>query len=60
MVEYLNWLKRTCTKTMFENILKAAEDDIKFNRVNFGKCTNQEEFITICKMCHTALLRTGV
>ncbi|MGL5190888.1 MAG: hypothetical protein ACRC7S_14700 [Cetobacterium sp.] len=55
--EYLSWLKRNVSNELFTEIVTAAEDDIKFNRVGFNKTTTEEEFIAICKMCHTAFVR---
>ena len=55
--EYIDWLKRTVTDEMFRNVVNAADDDIKFNRVRFGKTTSSEQYVVICKQCHTALLK---
>lgn len=55
--EYFKWLKRNVSEELFNDIVNAAEEDIKFNRVGFNKTTTEEEFIVICKMCHTAFMR---
>lgn len=40
-------LKKRCSLEMFENILIATEDDIRFNRLNFNKKTPPKEFLEI-------------
>lgn len=60
LAEYLRWLKNNVSDELFIEIVTAAEEDIKFNRVGFKKRTSEEEFITICKMCHTTFVRAIV
>lgn len=40
-------LKRRCSSDLFEDILIAVEDDIRFNRLNFNKKTPPKEFLEI-------------
>lgn len=40
-------LKKRCSLEMFENILIATEDDIRFNRLNFNKKTPPKKFLEI-------------
>ncbi|WP_187372145.1 hypothetical protein [Clostridium ihumii] len=47
---FLKQLRAVTTKEEFKEILKIAEQDIKFNRVGFNRLTNQDNFINICKM----------
>lgn len=47
---FLKQLRAVTTKEEFKEILKIAEQDIKFNRVGFSRLTNQDNFINICKM----------
>ncbi|WP_315080829.1 hypothetical protein [uncultured Clostridium sp.] len=57
--EFLRELKTKVGEELFINILKDTTDDIKFNRVSFGKTTPQAKFIEICKMCTNINLRLG-
>lgn len=54
---YLNWLKKTTSRDIFNAVLNAVDEDIKFNRVAFGKRTSPQQFVVICQRCHTAILR---
>lgn len=58
-LKYLKWLKDSAGEDIFKQVVKAAEDDIKFNRVGFNKTTTEDEFIEICMLCHTAILKTA-
>lgn len=40
-------LKKRCSLELFENILIATEDDIRFNRLNFNKKTPLKKFLEI-------------
>lgn len=57
-LKYLKWLKNSAGEEIFKQVVKAAEDDIKFNRVGFNKTTTEDKFIEICMLCHTAILKT--
>ena len=46
--KFLRWLKANVTAEQFEDILAAADQDIKCNRVRFGKITGSKKFIEIC------------
>jgi hypothetical protein len=48
---FLTWLKANVTAEQFEDILLAADQDIKFNRVSFGRTTGSKKFIEICTIC---------
>lgn len=48
---FLDLLKSQTTEEEFMSILKDTDDDIKFNRVRFGKTTNLNEYIRICSIC---------
>lgn len=43
----LNDTKQNCGETIFKDALQMTTDDIKFNRIGFGKKTNSKEFMTI-------------
>ena len=58
--EFLSELKRQVTDEEFKIILAATDEDIKFNRVGFGKRTSPEQYINICKCCASLILRNGV
>lgn len=55
--EFLKWLKANVTEEQFKNILEAADQDIKFNRVGFGKITGPSIYIKICTSCAKVVLR---
>ena len=57
LIRILDELKANNTKENFERIMKATEDDIKFNRVRFNKRTSVNEFITILKLSEKVVLR---
>lgn len=40
-------LKKRCSSDLFEDILIAVEDDIRFNRLSFNKKTPPKEFLEI-------------
>ncbi|AQR95522.1 hypothetical protein [Clostridium saccharoperbutylacetonicum] len=54
---FLKWLKANVTEEQFKDILAATDQDIKFNRVSFGKRTNPITYINICIMCACVILR---
>lgn len=53
------WLKSNVTEEQFKDILEAADQDIKFNRVGFNKTTKPLEYIRICTRCASVVLRSG-
>ena len=57
--KFLTWLKAETTDSQFKEILKATEDDIKFNRIAFGKTTTPLQFIRICTRCACLIIRSG-
>lgn len=57
--EFLSQLKSETTESQFKEILKATEQDIKFNRVSFGKITSPIDFIEICTRCACLIMRLG-
>lgn len=57
-LNYLKWLKNSAGEEIFKQVVKAAEDDIKFNRVGFNKTTTEDKFIEICMLCHATILKT--
>ena len=46
--KFLHWLRQNVTKEQFKIILKATDEDIKLNRLAFGKRTNQIQYVNIC------------
>ncbi len=57
--EFLKWLKANVTEDEFKEILEATDQDIKFNRVGFGKITGPITYIKICTSCAKVILRIG-
>lgn len=57
--KFLTWLKSNVTDEQFKDILEATDQDIKFNRVGFGKTTKPLEYIRICTRCASVVLRSG-
>jgi hypothetical protein len=55
---FLDLIKSQTTEEEFRKILKDADDDIKFNRILFGKTTNLNEYIRICAICVKVYSRT--
>jgi len=55
---FLDLLKSEITKEEFKEIVTMTDDDIKFNRVHFGKTTNLKEYIRICVLCAKTFSRT--
>ena len=47
LLKRLTELKKCCTKEQFSQILEGTTDDIKFNRIGFGKCTSPGEFMEV-------------
>lgn len=55
--EYLTELKKQVTDKQFKAILVMTDEDIKFNRVKFGKKTGPRDYISICDMCRKAIAK---
>lgn len=55
--KFLSNLKEEVGESNFKDILAATEQDIKFNRIGFGKTTKPKEFIQICTGCKNVLMR---
>lgn len=55
--KFLANLKAKTTDEQFKDILAATDQDIKFNRVGFGKTTGPKKFIEICTGCADVILR---
>lgn len=47
ILKELQVLREKCTEEQFRIILNTVEDDIKFNRIKFKKCTSQKKFLEI-------------
>ena len=57
--KFLTLLRSRVTEQQFKDILAATDQDIKFNRVMFGKITKPLEYIEICKRCENVVLKSG-
>ncbi|CAI3208556.1 hypothetical protein [Clostridium neonatale] len=57
--KFLTLLKSYVTEEQFKEILIMADQDIKFNRVGFGKTTKPLEYLRICTRCANVVLRSG-
>lgn len=55
--EFLSELKQQVTDEEFKIILATTDADIKFNRVGFNIRTTPEQYIAICKVCASVVLR---
>lgn len=55
---FLDLIRSQTTEDEFKQILKDTDDDIKFNRIHFGKTTNIKEYIRICAICTKVYSRT--
>lgn len=55
--KFLRWLKANVTEEQFKDILTATDQDIKFNRIGFGKITRPKKFIEICTSCANLILK---
>lgn len=58
--KWLTWLKGQVTTEQFKTILNATDQDIKFNRVAFGKRTNQMQYINICSRTAQTVIKAGI
>lgn len=57
LLNYLTELKKGLSNKDFIKFIKDVENDIKVNRVAFGKRTSTKEFINICEMLKGVLAR---
>ena len=57
LFNYLTELKNSLSNEEFNDFMKDVENDIKVNRVAFGKRTSTKEFINICEISKGALRR---
>lgn len=57
LFEYLTKLKKSLSKDDFNEFMQDVENDIKVNRVAFGKKTSQQEFINICEILKGVLAK---
>lgn len=57
LINSLNKIKKKVTPDEFRTILKMTEDDIKFNRVGFGKTTTPVEFAIIAQRSYEVISR---
>lgn len=55
LFNYLTELKKGLSNKDFIKFIKDVENDIKVNRVAFGKRTSTKEFINICEISKGAL-----
>lgn len=57
LLKYLTELKKSLSGNEFKAFMQDVENDIKVNRVAFGKRTSPEEFINICEILKGTLVR---
>lgn len=57
LFNYLTELKKGLSNKDFIKFIKDVENDIKVNRVAFGKRTSTKEFINICEILKGVLAR---
>lgn len=50
LLNYLTELKKGLSDEEFKVFMKDVDNDIKVNRIQFGKRTSQEEFKEICEI----------
>ncbi|NSB15946.1 hypothetical protein [Clostridium beijerinckii] len=55
---FLDLLRSQTTKEEFIAILDDTDNDIKVNRIHFGKTTNLKEYIKICSILTIVTLRS--
>ncbi|MGL4569581.1 MAG: hypothetical protein ACRCVJ_00780 [Clostridium sp.] len=55
----LRAFKEEVSEENFKVALEMTTDDIKFNRINFGKVTGPEEFLNIFTRCLSAISRVS-
>lgn len=57
LLNYLTELKEGLPAEEFKVFIQDVENDIKVNRVAFGKRTSPKEFINICEILKGVVLR---
>lgn len=57
LFKYLTELKSSLSESDFKDFIIDVENDIKVNRVAFGKRTSTKEFINICEILKGVLAR---
>lgn len=57
LLDYLTEVKESLPEKEFLDFMKDVENDIKVNRVAFGKRTSQDEFKNICEILKGAMGR---
>lgn len=57
LFRYLTELKNSLSAEEFQVFIQDVENDIKVNRVAFGKRTSSKEFISICEILKGAIAR---
>lgn len=57
LLGYLVEIKKNLSKEQFHEVLKMVEEDVKFNRVSFGKTTTGLQFGILFKRCLECLNR---
>lgn len=50
LLNYLTEVKKSLPNNEFKDFMLDVENDIKVNRVAFGKRTSTREFISICEI----------
>lgn len=58
--KHIKDLKRRCNKELFESILLAVDQYLKFNKLSFNKYLTNEEFFRIIKITEGMFRRAGV
>ena len=56
LLSYLTEIKKSIPDD-FKSFMASVENDIKVNRVAFGKKTSQQDFINICEILKGVYLR---
>lgn len=57
LLDYLTELKKSLPSSDFYKFLNDVENDIKVNRIAFGKRTSYKDFINLCEILKGALAR---
>ena len=57
LLKYLTKLKKNLSDEEFRAFMNDVTNDIKVNRVSFGKRTSQQEFRDICEILKGAMAR---
>ncbi|WP_291679150.1 hypothetical protein [Clostridium sp.] len=57
LIKYLKRLKKEMSKDDFKFMLIDVENDIRVNRVAYGKRTGPKDFINICESLRRAMAK---